>query len=198
MMENNRYQNTGFGELQLRGPNMKIDAFVPDAPVPRSPTSPISKDPAMASQKKVSSDLPLGMGILSICGAVGALLYTIAAKVGWRHDTPVPALQLAGAGAGATPVARVTPSRSGALRMSAEDNSRWKDDILNESIPDPVFDQESGYLGSVAYGFSTTAENWNGKAAMMGFTILFLQELILGKGVLELWGFLDPGANPPA
>jgi hypothetical protein len=78
------------------------------------------------AQKQVSSDLPLGMGIFSIGAAVGALLYTIAAKMlGGSRDATTeilgsgPELQLTGAEAGAMPVAPVTSSRSGALMMSA-------------------------------------------------------------------------------
>jgi len=74
-------------------------------------------------------------------------------------------------------------------------NQRWKEPILDESLPDPVFDAPSPYKGRVPYGFSEAAEKFNGRAAMMGFTILFLQELIVGKGVLEQYGLpYDAGA----
>ena len=75
-------------------------------------------------------------------------------------------------------------SRTRALRME----SRWSDPILDESIPDPVYDSDEPYKGRVPYGFSTTAEKLNGRAAMTGFTVLFLQEFIAGKGVLETYG----------
>ena len=85
---------------------------------------------------------------------------------------------------------------SAPARPNAGPNSRWPDEsLLNTALPDPVYDEPSPYLGRVPWGFSATAENLNGKAAMMGFTILFLQELVFGKGVLELYGIpLDPGA----
>ena len=73
--------------------------------------------------------------------------------------------------------------------------SRYNDPILNEGAPDPVFDDEFEYLGTSKLGFVTFAEKLNGRAAMMGFTIAFLQELVIGKGVLEQWGLpYDAGA----
>ena len=72
----------------------------------------------------------------------------------------------------------------------------WQDDpILDESVPDPVFTEETPYKGRVSYGFSRAAERINGQAAMMGFTVCYLQEAIVGKGVLEQYGFpFDEGA----
>merc|ERR1712087_906573 len=72
---------------------------------------------------------------------------------------------------------------------------RWSDPIFDESLPDPVFDDDYKYKGYSSFGFVEVAETINGRAAMMGFTILFLQELIFGKGVLELYGLpYDAGA----
>ena len=79
------------------------------------------------------------------------------------------------------PLAAPAATRAAAITM----NQRWKEPILDDSLPDPVFDVPSPYKGRVPYGFSEAAEKLNGRAAMMGFTILFLQELIVGKGVLE-------------
>jgi len=77
------------------------------------------------------------------------------------------------------------------LRME----SRWTDRILDESIPDPVFDEPSPYKGRVPYGFSDYAEKLNGRASMIGFTVLYLQEAIVGKGVLAQYGLpYDAGA----
>lgn len=87
-----------------------------------------------------------------------------------------------GVGPAALPASSVAV-RAPAAAMMAE---RWNDPILDESKPDPVWDDKSPYKGRVPYGFSNSAEKLNGRAAMMGFTILFLQELITGKGVLEL------------
>jgi hypothetical protein len=73
--------------------------------------------------------------------------------------------------------------------------ARWSEPILNEDLPDPVFDKDIGYKGRVPWGFCDAAEKLNGRAAMMGFTILFLQELVVGKGVLEQYGLpYDAGA----
>ncbi len=72
---------------------------------------------------------------------------------------------------------------------------RYDDAIFDESKPDPVFDADIGYRGRSSFGFVSAAERLNGRAAMMGFTICFLQELIFGKGVLEQYGLpYDPGA----
>ena len=88
---------------------------------------------------------------------------------------------------GALTAGRIMPS----LRME----SRWSDPILDESIPDPVYDAKSPYKGRVPYGFSEFAEKLNGRAAMIGFTVLYLQEAIAGQGVLQQYGFsYDEGA----
>ena len=39
--------------------------------------------------------------------------------------------------------------------------------------------------GRGPFGLKKNAEIWNGRAAQMGFTIVLLQELITGKGVIE-------------
>lgn len=67
-------------------------------------------------------------------------------------------------------------------------SKRWNEPILDESLPDPVYDDQTPYKGRVPYGFSRTAEVLNGRAAMLGFTVLYLQESIVGKGVLEQYG----------
>ena len=90
-----------------------------------------------------------------------------------------------------------------APRAISSMNARWKDPILNDDSPDPVFDADIGYKGRSAFGFNDFAEKINGRAAMMGFTVLYLQEAIVGKGVLEQYGFpYDEGAvlstNPQA
>jgi hypothetical protein len=77
-------------------------------------------------------------------------------------------------------------------------NARWNDPVLDESVPDPVFDVKSPYKGRVPYGFSRFAETINGRVAMMGFTVVLLQEFIAGKGVLQMYGLpYDAGAVLP-
>merc|ERR1719409_1883468 len=84
------------------------------------------------------------------------------------------------------------PPPSGEGRSQQVPNP-WKLPILDESLPDPVYDRESPYLGRTSFGFVTEAEKLNGRAAMMGFVILFIQELVMGKGVLQAYGLpLDP------
>ncbi|HIK38434.1 MAG: high light inducible protein [Geminocystis sp.] len=40
------------------------------------------------------------------------------------------------------------------------------------------------------FGFTTFAENWNGRLAMLGFVIGILTELITGKGILAQLGLM--------
>jgi len=40
------------------------------------------------------------------------------------------------------------------------------------------------------FGFTTGAENWNGRLAMIGFAAALAIELISGQGVLHFWGLL--------
>ena len=99
---------------------------------------------------------------------------------------------VSGFGVAPAPAHAAATARASAPAMMA---SRWPDPILNDDLPDPVWDEESPYTGRAPYGFSTFAEVINGRAAMMGFVVLFLQELVLGKGVLELYGLpYDAGA----
>jgi len=85
--------------------------------------------------------------------------------------------------------------RSPSLQLA----EKWQDaPIFDESIPDPVYDEPSPYKGRVPYGFSNYAETLNGRAAMMAFLVLFLQESIVGKGVLQQYGLpYDEGAVLP-
>jgi hypothetical protein len=40
------------------------------------------------------------------------------------------------------------------------------------------------------FGFTTFAENWNGRLAMLGFVIGVLTELLTGKGILAQLGLM--------
>ena len=40
------------------------------------------------------------------------------------------------------------------------------------------------------WGFTSGAENWNGRLAMIGFVSALAIELISGQGVLHFWGVL--------
>ena len=40
------------------------------------------------------------------------------------------------------------------------------------------------------YGFTTFAENWNGRLAMLGFVIGLATEFLTGKGILAQLGIL--------
>ena len=103
---------------------------------------------------------------------------------------PCAALRLA-------PIAPRLVTRAGALSMA---ENRFTDQILDDSLPDPVYDEmggDGGYLGKSNIGFSQGAETFNGRAAMAGFTICFLQEIVMGRGVLEAYGLpYDAGAVP--
>jgi len=88
--------------------------------------------------------------------------------------------------------ASAAPARCAAGRCAAvralDPSGRWSDPILDESLPDPVYDDGYKYKGNTKIGFNDFAETLNGRAAMVGFAILFLQELIFGKGVLSQYG----------
>ncbi|MEB3123014.1 MAG: chlorophyll A-B binding protein [Snowella sp.] len=40
------------------------------------------------------------------------------------------------------------------------------------------------------FGFTTFAENWNGRLAMIGFSAALILELTTGQGVLHFFGVL--------
>ena len=40
------------------------------------------------------------------------------------------------------------------------------------------------------FGFTTIAENWNGRLAMLGFLIGILTELLTGQGILSQLGLM--------
>jgi hypothetical protein len=40
------------------------------------------------------------------------------------------------------------------------------------------------------FGFTTFAENWNGRLAMIGFSSALILELTTGQGVLHFFGVL--------
>jgi hypothetical protein len=40
------------------------------------------------------------------------------------------------------------------------------------------------------YGFTSFAENWNGRLAMLGFVIAIATELLTGKGILGQLGIM--------
>ena len=83
--------------------------------------------------------------------------------------------------------ARHVAGRCPAVR-ALDPSGRWSDPILDESLPDPVYDDGYKYKGNTKIGFNDFAETLNGRAAMVGFFILFMQELIFGKGVLSQYG----------
>jgi len=41
-----------------------------------------------------------------------------------------------------------------------------------------------------AWGFTTQAESWNGRLAMVGFVSALLIELFSGQGVLHFWNLM--------
>jgi hypothetical protein len=43
---------------------------------------------------------------------------------------------------------------------------------------------------SGGFGFNPSAENLNGRLAMIGFVALLVTELVTGKGILSLFGIL--------
>ena len=96
----------------------------------------------------------------------------------------------------------MTPSsRTAALKRGRgpKPNERFPDEaILDEGILDPVYDEAARYpyKGESKFGIVAYAERLNGRAAMVGFTALFLIELVSGKGLIELLGLqYDEGAQ---
>jgi hypothetical protein len=82
-------------------------------------------------------------------------------------------------------------SRSTPLQLSEK---RWSEDILDDSLPDPIFDRPSDFE-KPTFGICNNAEVINGRVAMMAFTVLYLQEAIVGQGVLTQYGLsYDEGA----
>ena len=60
---------------------------------------------------------------------------------------------------------------------------------------DAAFDSDGLYKGAAKNGFVAYAETLNGRLAMLGFVICFLQEALFGQGVLSLYHLpYDPGA----
>jgi hypothetical protein len=49
---------------------------------------------------------------------------------------------------------------------------------------------ESNERNTPSFGFSSGAENWNGRLAMIGFVAALATELITGQGVLHFWGII--------
>ena len=152
--------------------------------------------------------LPLAW--LSTCGALVAqpalrptLRSTSRATVVAEFEPPklpdLPKLELpggfpnpfGGGGDGATPAP--APVRK-------QPNARWPEEaILDESLPDPVYDGKSPYLGRVEVGFTRAAEVLNGRVAMMGFVGMFLIEAVTGNGIIGLLGLsYDSGATEAA
>ncbi len=41
-----------------------------------------------------------------------------------------------------------------------------------------------------SFGFSSGAENWNGRLAMIGFIAALATELVTGQGILHFWGII--------
>ena len=57
-------------------------------------------------------------------------------------------------------------------RAAPPSNPAWRGTVLDESLPDPVFDDTYEYKGRSKVGFVTYAELLNARMAMMGFTTL--------------------------
>ncbi len=49
---------------------------------------------------------------------------------------------------------------------------------------------ENENRNSIEFGFNTSAENWNGRFAMIGFVAALIIELVSGQGVLHFWGLM--------
>jgi Chlorophyll A-B binding protein len=47
-----------------------------------------------------------------------------------------------------------------------------------------------------AWGFTTQAESWNGRMAMLGFVAALLTEALSGQGVLHYWNIIQTVVIP--
>ncbi|KAI5072657.1 hypothetical protein GOP47_0012763 [Adiantum capillus-veneris] len=58
--------------------------------------------------------------------------------------------------------------------------------------------KEEPKLPTALWGFTQNAERWNSRAAMLGIIGIFLVELIIQKGILQVIGFeVGKGLNLP-
>ena len=49
---------------------------------------------------------------------------------------------------------------------------------------------ENENRNDIKFGFNASAENWNGRFAMIGFVAALIIELVSGQGVLHFWGLM--------
>ena len=49
---------------------------------------------------------------------------------------------------------------------------------------------ENENRNEIKFGFNASAENWNGRLAMIGFVAALIVELVSGQGVLHFFGLL--------
>ncbi|MGK7877443.1 MAG: chlorophyll a/b-binding protein [Xenococcaceae cyanobacterium] len=49
---------------------------------------------------------------------------------------------------------------------------------------------ENENRNDIKFGFTTSAENWNGRLAMIGFVAALILELVSGQGVLHFFGLI--------
>merc|ERR1719353_180529 len=93
-----------------------------------------------------------------------------------------------GGGDGESPFAMISKmAEAGRLERLPNGGRGPKPD---EGILNPVYDEAARYpyKGESKFGIVAYAERLNGRAAMVGFTALFLIELVSGKGLIELLG----------
>lgn len=49
---------------------------------------------------------------------------------------------------------------------------------------------ENENRNDIKFGFNPSAENWNGRLAMIGFVSAIIVELVTGQGVLQFFGLI--------
>ncbi len=49
---------------------------------------------------------------------------------------------------------------------------------------------ENENSNDIKFGFTRSAENWNGRLAMIGFVAALIVELVSGQGVLHFFGLI--------
>ena len=50
--------------------------------------------------------------------------------------------------------------------------------------------EKDSTISSWVWGFTSSAENWNGRLAMLGFLFTLIIELFTGKGIIHFIGIM--------
>jgi len=136
-------------------------------------------------QLQRSSRNQLNSGLLS-SRRQGAARWVVRAREEEEFDfmkTVGPVLETAGAAV--SKLVTLIAEEIEANKQAAAENTITTDVNLPEGVSTP---KQTPNLPTLTFGFTSRAERWNSRAAMIGFFSLLFVELIFGKGLLELMG----------